>query len=83
LACIAVGSLSRLLMFALMPTMFGVENTLLYIPNGLFSSSFDGFPTMISPLLGLVAFVLVSHFTYQPPQSATLEPDLVASRHLP
>lgn len=83
LACIAVGSLSRLLMFALMPTMFGVDNTLLYIPNTLFSSSFDGFPTMISPLLGLVAFVVVSQFTYQRPQSATsVERDLAASRSL-
>ncbi|MFH7243283.1 MAG: sodium:solute symporter family protein [Spirulina sp.] len=82
LACIAVGSISRLLMFSLMPTMFGVDNTLLYIPNSLFSSSFDGFPTMISPILGLIAFVLVSYFTYQPPQSALLEPDLVTSRQV-
>lgn len=81
LACIAVGSMARLLMFALMPTMFGVENTLLYIPNGLFPSTFDGFPTMISPLLGLVAFVLVSHITYRPSPAASSEPDLVASRH--
>ncbi|WOD38531.1 sodium:solute symporter family protein [Nodosilinea sp. E11] len=66
LACIAVGSLSRLLMFALMPTMFGVDNTLLYFPNGLFTADFDGFPTLISPLLGLVAFVAVSLLTYKP-----------------
>ncbi|MBD1916592.1 MULTISPECIES: sodium:solute symporter [Cyanophyceae] len=66
LACIAVGSLSRLLMFSLMPTMFGVDNTLLYFPNGLFTADFDGFPTMISPLLGLVAFVAVSLLTHKP-----------------
>jgi Na+/proline symporter len=66
LACIAVGSLSRLLMFSLMPTMFGVDNTLLYIPNGLFTAAFDGFPTLISPVLGLVAFVAVSLLTYKP-----------------
>jgi solute:Na+ symporter, SSS family len=66
LVCIAVGSLSRLLMFALMPTMFGVDNTLLYFPNGLFTADFDGFPTLISPLLGLVAFVAVSLLTYKP-----------------
>ena len=66
LACIAVGSLTRLLMFTLMPTMFGVDNTLLYFPNDLFTAGFDGFPTMISPLLGLVAFVVVSKLTYKP-----------------
>ncbi len=67
IACIAVGSLSRLIMFTLMPTMFGVENTLIYIPNPLFSSTFDGFPTLISPILGLVAFVVVSQVTYRRP----------------
>ncbi|MGB3200595.1 MAG: hypothetical protein WBA99_06825 [Nodosilinea sp.] len=66
LACIAVGSLSRLLMFTLMPTMFGVDNTLLYFPNGLFTADFDGFPTLISPVLGLMAFVAVSKLTYKP-----------------
>lgn len=66
LACIAVGSLSRLLMFTLMPTMFGVDNTLLYFPNGLFTADFDGFPTLISPLLGLAAFVAVSLLTHKP-----------------
>lgn len=66
LACIAVGSLSRLLMFTLMPTMFGVDNTLLYFPNSLFTADFDGFPTLISPILGLVAFVVVSKLTYKP-----------------
>ena len=80
IACIAVGSLSRLIMFALMPTMFGVDNTLLYIPNSLMSSTFDGFPTLISPLLGLAAFVLVSQFTYRPPLAAEQqERELAAS----
>ncbi|ESA34680.1 sodium:solute symporter [Leptolyngbya sp. Heron Island J] len=66
LACIIVGSLTRLFFFVMMPTMFGVDNTLLYIPNPLFQSSFDGFPTLISPLIGLVVFVVVFHLTYQP-----------------
>lgn len=48
-----------------MPTMFGVDNTLLYIPNGVFTIDFDGFPTLISPLVGLIAFVLVSKMTYR------------------
>ncbi len=66
LACIIVGSVTRLLFFVLMPTMFGVDNTLLYIPNGLFTVDFDGFPTLISPLVGLIAFTVVSKMTYKP-----------------
>ncbi|MEB3358603.1 MAG: sodium:solute symporter family protein [Synechococcales bacterium] len=66
LACIIVGSLTRLTMFALMPTMFGAENTLLYIPNPIFTPAFDGFPTLICPIIGLVVFLVVSHLTYTP-----------------
>jgi len=66
IACIVIGSLTRLVLFALMPTCFGVENTLLYIPNGIFTPDFDGIPTLISPLVGLVAFVLISRLTYEP-----------------
>lgn len=68
LACIVAGSLTRLLFFIFMPTMFGVDNTLLHVPNELFTIDFDGFPTLISPLVGLVVFVLVSKFTYRPKQ---------------
>ena len=64
LACIAVGSVTRLVLFALMPVMFGIENTLLYIPNDIFTKDFDGIPTLISPLVGLVTFIAVSHLTY-------------------
>lgn len=66
LACIILGSLTRLVFFVLMPTMFGVDNTLLYIPNTLFTPDFDGFPTMISPIIGLVVFIVVSNLTYKP-----------------
>ncbi|MEM6868828.1 MAG: sodium:solute symporter family protein [Cyanobacteria bacterium P01_C01_bin.121] len=66
LACIVLGSVTRLIFFALMPTMFGVDNTLLYIPNDLFTVDFDGFPTLISPLVGLIAFAVVSNMTYKP-----------------
>jgi len=66
LACIIAGSITRLFFFALMPTMFGIDNTLFYIPNSLFTIDFDGFPTLISPLVGLIAFVVVSNLTYRP-----------------
>lgn len=60
LACIAVGSCTRVVLFVLTPTTFGVDNTLLYIPNEWLAASFDGLPTFISPLLGLITFVGVA-----------------------
>ena len=63
LSCIILGSLTRLVLFMLMPTTFGIDNTLLYIPNGIFTTDFDGFPTLISPLVGLAAFIIVSNLT--------------------
>ncbi|MDJ0593500.1 MAG: sodium:solute symporter family protein [Pleurocapsa sp. MO_226.B13] len=63
LACIILGSLTRLIFFVLMPTTFGIDNTLLYIPNDIFTPDFDGFPTLISPLVGLAAFVIISNLT--------------------
>ena len=63
LSCIVLGSLTRLIFFVLMPTAFGIDNTLLYIPNDIFTPDFDGFPTLISPLVGLAAFIIVSSLT--------------------
>jgi Na+(H+)/acetate symporter ActP len=67
LSCIIVGSLTRLTFFVLMPTMFGSDNTLFYIPNPIFTSDFDGFPTLISPIVGLAVFLVVSNLTYKSP----------------
>ncbi|MEL7009799.1 MAG: sodium:solute symporter, partial [Cyanobacteria bacterium J06588_4] len=36
---------------------------LLYIPNSILTTDFDGFPTLISPLIGLAAFIIVSMMT--------------------
>ena len=47
-AAIAVGFVVRIVLFVMTPTMFGVENTILYIPNNLISASFDGWPTFIA-----------------------------------
>ncbi|NEQ42188.1 MAG: sodium:solute symporter [Leptolyngbya sp. SIOISBB] len=81
LACILVGSLTRLAFFMFMPTMFGVDNTLLYIPNELFTIDFDGFPTLISPIVGLVAFVVVSHLTYRPQSPEEQRVELLEKTH--
>lgn len=63
LACIVVGSLTRLMLFVLMPTTFGIDNTLLYLPNSIFTADFDGYPTLISPVLGCITFIVVSLLT--------------------
>ena len=65
LACIILGSLTRLVLFVLTPVAFGIDNTLLYLPNSVFTSDFDGIPTLISPLVGLIAFWLVSNLTHR------------------
>ena len=66
LACIVLGSAVRITLFVLVPTTYGIENTLLYIPNNIFTEGFDGIPTLLSPLVGLAAFVIVSRLTWKP-----------------
>ena len=63
LACIIVGTATRLIFFVFMPTVFGIDNTLLYIKNTVFTADFDGFPTLISPLVGFLVFVIISKMT--------------------
>ena len=64
-----------------MPTMFGVDNTLLYIPNSLFTIDFDGFPTLISPIVGLIAFLVVSNLTYRPQSPEEQRAELLEKTH--
>lgn len=66
LACILIGSTVRIVQFVLVPTTYGIENTLLYFPNNIFTKGFDGIPTLVSPLIGLVVFVVVSRMTASP-----------------
>lgn len=60
LAAIVLGSGTRLAFFVLTPTVYGAENTLIYLPNDLIPATFDGLPTLISPLVGLGAFVILA-----------------------
>jgi SSS family solute:Na+ symporter len=59
-AAIGVGVVLRLVLFALTPTFYGVENTLLYVPNETFGPGFDGWATFIAPLASLLVFVAVA-----------------------
>ncbi len=58
-AAITVGSILRIGFFVLTPTIYGVPNTLLYIPNSVVSGGFDGWATVVAAMGSLVAFVTV------------------------
>ncbi len=60
IASMIVGAVVRVGLFVMTPTMFGVENTILYIENGLIGPEFDGWPTFIAAIAGLVTYVAVS-----------------------
>ena len=60
---IVVGLTVRLVPFVMTPTMYGLDNTILYIPNGVFDASFDGWPTFIAFAASLVTYVAVALVT--------------------
>ena len=62
-AAMVVGLVVRLVLFALTPTMYGVENTILYIPNDLVGAAFDGWPTFIAFAASIATYVVVSLVT--------------------
>jgi solute:Na+ symporter, SSS family len=74
-AAIVVGVGVRLVLFALTPTMYGVDNTLLYVPNDTFGPGFDGWPTFIAPVCSLIAFVAVA--LLRKPARESVENDVV------
>ena len=60
---IVVGLSVRLVLFAMTPTMYGLDNTILYVPNGVFDASFDGWPTFIAFAASLVTYVAIALLT--------------------
>jgi SSS family solute:Na+ symporter len=57
------GFVLRLFFFAVTPTVYGAENTLLYIENPMFTADFDGWCTLVSFMASLcVFFVAVAVF---------------------
>jgi len=69
-ASIAVGVALRLVLFALTPTFYGADNTLLHIPNEVFGAGFDGWPTLICPVVSLAVFVAVALLAPRPAPAA-------------
>ena len=63
LLSIVVGLAVRLVLFVMTPTMYGLDNTILYIPNGVFDATFDGWPTFIAFGASLATYVAVALFT--------------------
>jgi SSS family solute:Na+ symporter len=59
-ASVVVGLVVRLTLFVATPTIFGAENTLLYIPNQLVGEGMDGWATFIGFAASLLAFVVVA-----------------------
>lgn len=56
----ALGLGVRLGFFVLTPTIYGVENTLLYIPNEVITTSVDGWTTFLAAAVSLVVYVAVA-----------------------
>ena len=63
LASIVVGLAVRLVLFVMTPTMYGLDNTILYIQNGVFDATFDGWPTFIAFGASLATYVAVALVT--------------------
>ncbi|WP_455901503.1 sodium:solute symporter family protein [Rhodococcus gordoniae] len=68
--------------FVLTPTIYGVDNTLLYIPNSLVTSSVDGWTTFIGFLVSLVAYVTVA-LVRRPVRAVTVPEPAVLSAKQP
>jgi len=49
--------------FVLTPTIYGVDNTLFYIPNDLVTAAADGWTTFLGAIVALVAYVTVALVT--------------------
>jgi SSS family solute:Na+ symporter len=72
-AAIAVGSVLRVGFFVLTPTIYGVPNTLLYIPNPVLGEGFDGWATVLAAAASLGTFVVVA-LVHRPTSDALQEP---------
>lgn len=58
---------ARLIFFVLTPTIYGVDNTLLYFNNDLVDETWDGWSTFLAASISLVTYVLVALLT--PPKA--------------
>ncbi|QNG18149.1 sodium:solute symporter [Rhodococcus triatomae] len=69
-AAVVTGITVRVGFFVLTPTIYGVDNTLLYFPNDLVGAEVDGWTTFLAAGVSLAAYVLVA--TFAAPRTPTL-----------
>ncbi|MCD5351023.1 sodium:solute symporter family transporter [Kineosporia mesophila] len=63
LVAAGVGLVVRLVLLALVPTLYGVPNDLFYIENSMVDAGLDGWATMVAAAVSLLAFVVTSLLT--------------------
>ena len=68
-----VGLVLRLFFFGTIPTVYGVENTLLYIDNPFFTADMDGWCTFISFSASFGVYLLVAAFCPRTEEQNALE----------
>jgi SSS family solute:Na+ symporter len=59
LTAAGVGLVVRLVFLALTPTLYGVPNDILYVPNDLIGAGFDGYATLVAAAIGFGTFIVV------------------------
>lgn len=59
LVAAAVGFVVRMVFLALTPTLYGVPNDILYIPNDLIGADFDGYATLVAAVVGFGTYAIV------------------------
>jgi SSS family solute:Na+ symporter len=59
IGAIIAGLVVRLTFLALTPTLYGVPNDILYIPNSVVTTGFDGWATLVAAVVGFGTYVLI------------------------
>ncbi len=80
MAAIVVGFVVRLGLFAVTPTIFGAQNTLLYVHNSVVGAGFDGWPTFIGLAASVLAMVAVAYLAPGPRTVVDVRDDELAAR---
>jgi len=68
---IAAGLVVRLTFLVLTPTLYGVPNDILYLPNEVFTTGFDGWATLVAAVVGFGTYVILG--ALRPRTSTQLE----------
>lgn len=63
-----VGFVARVVFLIFTPTLYGVDNDLLYIDNSTFGAGFDGWATLLAFVIAAAAFVVTALVTNHSPE---------------